>query len=343
MNAKSTRSLVIFILLIVALIGGVIALIEATRRRPDAVRGSDSSISTDSNAANGSNAQRRASDPFPRRITDAAGRETVIRHKPRRIASQTVGTDEMLLAICAPERIARLSALAFDERYSNVVDEARASGIRAAQNAEEILAADPDIVFVASFSRAEVVETLAAAGAPVFRLSAFDSFDDIRNNIRDVGYLIGEDARADELVRRMNAELDRVARRILDLNHGRRQPRVVSYSGGGSSAGARTLFDEIVRAAGAINVTAEKGFDGFPQIGAETIAAWNPDAIVASALPRERDAARARLLRNPAIRTSDAGKHERIVVVDTRALLAVSHHITRAVDELARGLYESGE
>lgn len=338
MKLKSTRRSLLFVLLIVVSIGGVVALIEATRRRPDAARGFDPSVSTNSNTANGSGGQRLASDPFPRRITDATGREIVIRERPRRIASQTVGTDEMLLAICAPERIARLSPLAFDERYSNVVDEARVSGLRAAQNAEEILAADPDLVFVASFSRAETVETLAAAGAPVFRLSAFDSFDDIRRNIRDVGYLIGEDERADELVRRMDADLEAITRRILYLDHEGTKPRIISY-GGNSSAGAHTLFDEIARAAGAINVTAEKGFDGFPHIGGETIAEWNPDYIIGSALPREREHARARLLADAAIRTSDAGKRGRIIIVDTRSLLAVSHHITRAVNELALGLY----
>ena len=329
MNAKSARNLFGFVLLIVLLIGGAVALIETTRREP---------AGEPQPAARIANVGRSADDPFPRRLADASGREIVIRERPRRIASQTVGTDEMLLAICAPERIARLSPLAFDERYSNVVDEARASGVPAAMNAEEILAADPDLIFVASFSRAETVETLAVAGAPVFRLGAFNTFDDIRSNIRDVGYLIGEDARAADLVRRMDAELDAITRRIRDSNREGAKPRIMSY-GGNSSAGAGTLFDEIARAAGAINVTAEKGFDGFPHIGGETIAGWNPDYIIGSALPRERDAVRRRLLSDPAIRTTEAGKRERIIVIDTRALLAVSHHITRAVDELARGLY----
>ena len=53
----------------------------------------------------------RANAPFPRLIRDASGTPLVIPHKPQRIVSQTLGTDEILLALCAPQRIVALSTL----------------------------------------------------------------------------------------------------------------------------------------------------------------------------------------------------------------------------------------
>jgi iron complex transport system substrate-binding protein len=56
----------------------------------------------------------RTNAPFPRLVRDASGAVMVIPHKPQRIVSQTLGTDEILLALCAPQRIVALSILADD-------------------------------------------------------------------------------------------------------------------------------------------------------------------------------------------------------------------------------------
>ncbi len=325
---KPRRSLIIFVALLGCAVVGIIALIEVARRA--------STTKPDAPAAQ----TFAASDAFPRRLTDASGRTLVIPERPQRIASQTIGTDEILLAIGDSARIARLSPLAFDERYSNITNEARAANIPAAQNAEEILTANPDLVFVASYSRAETVKLLEATGAPVFRLDSFNSFDDIKENIYIVGYLTGEDERAAALVREMETQLAAIARRIPPQRRAGNRPRILSYGASGESAGAHTLFDDIARAAGATNITAEAGFDGFPQISAEQVARWNPDFIIASAASGNAELTRTRLLANPALAATDAGREGRIIVIDSRTYLAVSHHITKAVDALARGIYD---
>src|SRR5215211_5863830 len=56
----------------------------------------------------------RSAIPFPRELRDAAGTTLVIPARPSRIASQTLGTDEILLAICPSERVVALSKLAED-------------------------------------------------------------------------------------------------------------------------------------------------------------------------------------------------------------------------------------
>lgn len=322
------RNLIIFVVILALTTAAVIALIEASRRAAPTSQPLTSSQPF------------APTDSFPRRVTDAGGREVVIAQPPQRIASQTVGTDEILLAICERARIARLSPIALDELYSNIATEARAANLEIAPNAESILSANPDLVFVASFSRAETIEVLQATHAPVFRLAAFNSIDDIKANIRIVGYLTGKDDAATKLIAEMDADLARTAALIPPARRDGNRLRVMSFGAGGSTAGAHTLFDDIVRAAGATNVTTEKGFDGFPQISAEQVAAWNPDYIIASSPRHDFEQTRTRLLANPAIAASEAGRRGRVIIIETRHLLAVSHHITKAVDALARGLYE---
>src|SRR5262245_24816217 len=66
-----------------------------------------------------------AARPFPRELRDAKGETLTLQSEPQRVVSQTLGTDEILLAICPAERVVALSDLAEDENYSNVVEEAR--------------------------------------------------------------------------------------------------------------------------------------------------------------------------------------------------------------------------
>jgi len=275
---------------------------------------------------------------FPRKLLDGGGSEVTIRARPVRIVSQTLGTDEILWAICQRERIVGVSKIGLEPSYSPIADELRAANVTPIFDAEEILRLQPDLVFVASYSIADTVESLRASGATVFRFANFDNIEAIQRNIRLVGQSIGEEVNAEKLIERMDAELSAIKARI---PAGIRPPRVLSYYPSGDTAGADTSFDAIVRAAGAINAAAEKGLRGFPKISAEQVAEWQPDFIISGAPPAKAAEARKQLLDNPVIATTEAARNGRIMMLDNRYLLSVSHHVTHAVGELADALYRS--
>jgi len=278
----------------------------------------------------------RASKPFPRVIRDASGAPLIIPHKPQRIISQTLGTDEILLALCAPQRIVALSVLADNAHYSNVTAQAHLIKGRANADAEQTLSLYPDVIFVASYSKAELVELLQAAHAPVFRFTHFDRLEDIKANIRTIGYAIGEDANADALVQHMEHHLAQIQ---ASLPKDRKPLRVMSYGQGGSTGGANTLFDDMLQAVGVINIATEQGLTGFRQISSEQLIRWNPDVIITSA---DRDAlaeARLQLLQDPTVAVTNAGKHKRVIVIPNHLFLTVSHYITQGIEQLARELY----
>lgn len=272
---------------------------------------------------------------FPRPLQDALGKTLIIPAPPQRIVSQTLATDEILFAICPPKRIAALSPLAFDERYSNLKDNGHFS---IAHQVEQILRLNPDLIFVASYSRAETVELLQATGAPVFRFAHFQNLEEIKDNIRTVGYAIGEEIRAELLVRQMEHDLQAIR---AHLPQGYSPPKVMSYSVGHYTAGVHTLFDDIVKYLGAINIASERGIEQYVQISDEQILVWQPDFIITHAHPSEFVQVRHQLLENPAIATSLAGKGERIIIIDNRHFLSVSHYIVLGIKVLAESLYAS--
>lgn len=256
--------------------------------------------------------------------------------KPRRIVSQVLNVDEILLAICPRDRIVGVSKFSRSAAYSNVAAEVERSGLPQVEQAEDILRLKPDLVFVASYSQAEIVDLLKAGGAPVVRIANYDRVDDIIGNIRFIGRTIGEDAAAEQVIADMQRRLDRVRARVSAAG---RQPTVMSYDTSGYTAGANTLFDDVIRRAGGTNVSATRGVTGFGRINEEQILAWKPEYLVCGAAANEDAAVRRRLLANPAIAASSVVKSGHLVLMDTRRFLTASQHVVDAVESLADALY----
>jgi cobalamin transport system substrate-binding protein len=284
-------------------------------------------------AADGSAAEAPRSQGFPRTVTDGAGRTLRLRAKPVRIVSQALASDEMLFPMVAPERLVGLSALSRDPKYSNILTEATRHQAPSIESAEDIVRLRPDLIFVTTYSRAEMVQVLEASGAPVYRLANFDDLDGVTTNLRRIGAAVGEEAAAERIVAEMQRRLAAVAAR----RAGRPPMRVLSFSGG-FTAGRDTTFDDIVRRAGGINEAAARGLEKFPRLSEEQVLAWNPDVLVSGALPGEAEAVRRRLLNGPGTGQTTAGRRNQIVLLETRRLLAVSQHVVDAVEQLADSL-----
>jgi iron complex transport system substrate-binding protein len=272
--------------------------------------------------------------PFPRSLTDALGNRLTIPSPPQRIISQTLGTDEILFAICPSSRIVGLSTLARDESYSNVLKEARASSAPPSTGAEQVLSLKPDLIFVASYSRAEVVEMLRVSHAPIFRFSNFDHLEDVKTNVRIVGRAIGEDAAAERLIADMDRRLAALATRVKPGP----KPRVMTYSADGYTAGANTLFDDAIRAVGAVNVSAEH-ICGFGRVSAEQVLQWNPDVIISEFKPGQDQVVRDALKRNAAIAATRAVREGRVVTIPARLFEAASQHVIDAAELLSEALW----
>src|SRR5258706_536696 len=74
---------------------------------------------------------------FPRTVTDGAGNKVTLKAKPVRIVSITLASDEILLSLVDPSRLAAITANTQDSAQSNVADAAK--GI-----ANKIVTPDPE-------------------------------------------------------------------------------------------------------------------------------------------------------------------------------------------------------
>ncbi len=251
---------------------------------------------------------------------------------PQRIVSRTLATDEILLEIAEPERIALLSPFADDPRYSASADKAKRLGRVGGFGAEEILAAAADLVFAAGFNTRETLARLEAAGVPVVVLLDHESLAAVERNIRTVGFAIGRERNAERLVESMRLRLETARARVGSRVEGL---RVVHWSGG-VALGGRTVFDDALRYLGAVNLAAEHGLEGWPRISAEQVVIWDPDVIFTGS-SAVGDVAAAAL---EGTRAATLGNMESL---DGRDMAAISHHVAGMVERLADALVRAAE
>jgi iron complex transport system substrate-binding protein len=263
-------------------------------------------------------------------------RSLVLAEPPRRIVSQALVADEILLALDIGERLVAVSRPALEPRFSMVVPEARRIGTTVAASAEHILSLRPDLVFLAVYSTAEAQRQLAMAKAPAIRLDRFDSLESVRGNVRVVGFAVGEDAAAAALVEEMDRRIER-ARLRARLSLGGRAPRVLGWEDGAVPARG-TIFHDVVATLGAHNVAAEAGLSGWPRVTAEQIASWDPDLLFVPAETHEYAAVLGFLRAQPGLGESRAVREGAVAAVPRAVYSTVSHHVASLAESIADSL-----
>ena len=193
--------------------------------------------------------------------------------KPMRILSMNMCTDLLLLQLVPRARIAAVTYLAHDS--AQVLFPGADTGLAINHGTpEDIINLKPDLILAGDFSTALTRSLARRVGARVVEVKSATTFDDIRTNLRQLGAEVGEPARAEALVRRMDTTLADLA-----ATAPRRPTSVVVWSGGTTVPGRDTLTDAIVTAAGARNVAAVPG-PADSSFGVEELLAARPDALL---------------------------------------------------------------
>jgi iron complex transport system substrate-binding protein len=189
---------------------------------------------------------------------------------PQRIMSLKICTDELLLDLVPPSRIASVTFLSREKAALAVWPQAANIPVNHG-SAEEILKLHPDLILTDTFMAPSLRPLLARSGAKVLEVPPAETFEQIRAVTRLVARAIGEDARGEALIARMDADL-----RTLAARRPKAMLTVAGWGGGGYVPGIGGLFDAMLTAAGARNV--ERGSFGYYDV--ESLIAANPDALV---------------------------------------------------------------
>ena len=263
---------------------------------------------------------------YPRSAMGSQGGIAVLPAPPKRIVSLSGATDEYLYQVVAPELVVGVSESAYDEQFSAILPQVKAHRPAVVKDAGSVVGLKPDLVLTTDFSSTELVHAIEDAGIPVFRLfENVTRLDQVAANIAVVGYLTG----SDEGARR---ELQRFEKERADIAAQCRAPhapaKIYGVSMTGFSYGDQTLFQDVIRLVGGINIASENGMHTYEKAEKEAVARWDPEWVFTWSVPGKQAEELRRWLDDPGLGKTQAARKGQINVSEAKDVLPLSSLIT---------------
>ncbi|HEX3914411.1 MAG TPA: ABC transporter substrate-binding protein [Steroidobacteraceae bacterium] len=207
--------------------------------------------------------------PAWRALADAPG--------PKHVMSLSMCTDDLLLELLPPERIASVTYYSRDPDNSQQWPQAAKVRINGG-TVEEVVAEKPDLVLAGTYTTPAARALLKKLGFPLLEVPPAENFDQIRAVTRQVAHALGRDERGAALIAKMDSTLQQLA-----ATKPAQTIRVAAWGEGGSIPGKGTLFDAILSAAGGVNVATSLDDQGYASFDVEQLIAARPDILAFAA------------------------------------------------------------
>ena len=220
---------------------------------------------------------------------------------PRRVMSLNLCTDQLLLVLLPRERITSVSFLSLASQ--NALLTAEAAGVPVNYGSlEEVFAERPDLVIAGTATTATTRTLLNRSNIPLLQVSPAENFEQIRAVTRLVSRAVGEDAKGEALLAHMEATLAELkatppARRIV----------VAGWESAGEIPARGTLFDEVLTAAGAVNLASTLG-NPAGVYDLEQLLLAKPDVLAFADSAAARPGLRSGQVQHPILRKLYAGR-----------------------------------
>jgi iron complex transport system substrate-binding protein len=213
---------------------------------------------------------------------------------PRRIVSLNLCTDQLLVELVAPERIAGVSVLGSDRSLS-----ASAAALdrfpKLSGSAEEVLALKPDLVIAGEYTTGATVELLRRLGQKVLIVPLATDFEGMRQTLRLIAKAVGETARGEDIIADFDARL-RSARSTVPS-----RPTAIAYQVNSLVSGPQSLLDAALEAAGYRNLARDLKLGPAGRLPLEQLVTTPPDLVVLANAPSDFQTVLADNLRHPAL------------------------------------------
>lgn len=209
--------------------------------------------------------------------------------------------------------------------------------------AEGILALRPEVLLgTEEMGPPPVLAQLAAAGVKVEALPADADLQVLHGNLKRIGALLGDDARAERVFAAYQARLKEQADWVAQAQAETRAPTVLlllGHAGSSPMAGGKdTAAAWLIERAGGRNLTTHEGYKA---LSTEALLALDPDVVIFADRRLGGDEARQALLKqNPALASTRAGKEGRLVAIDPTLLVGgLGPRIPAGLAELSAAFY----
>ena len=258
---------------------------------------------------------------FPVTVVDANGNAIVFESAPERIVAYDSAVVEILFAMGEGHRVVGTHEFVFFP--PEAADVPRMGGAFN-MNVEQVVAAEPDLVFV-FFDR--FVPDLERAGLKVFHQETLgNDFLQVAETIRMWGHIVGNPGAAQALAADFEARVERIRETMEPYSEGL---TIFQDVGGFWTPGSDTLVGEVFEVLKLRNIADDVA--GYAQLSPELIVERNPGVII-TVDPGA-------ILDNPAFADVQAVRNGMVLSLPSNALDVAGPRFVQGIEELAEFVY----
>lgn len=281
-------------------------------------------------------------------VIDARGKEIKLTEKPKRIAAYAIYGDDMLLEMVDHKRIVAMDKWVHDKNVSMATEYAKDIKGRFELNSESVIKLQPDLIIMIDHFGMEKINALERLGIPVYVLGKVDSLSDIPKRIKELGDVVGEKEKAEQMIAKFNEELQE-CKKLANISP-REKKSALAILRLGPIGGIGTIYHEILEASGLQDaytfVRKEKvtARGTAMMLTQEEMLRANPDIfIVAEGTPKGKykgsQAQLDKFYSNPALKDMKAIKNKTAYIVPQCYVNSSSQHVTKAIRRLHAIVY----
>lgn len=291
------------------------------------------------------NSNKEAGESFPRTV-DIYGKELTIANKPGRIAALSLNVAEVAMDLVGAESIVAVttsmenkSLSHFSEEYKEIANKVAGA---TSLDPEAVLAYDPDLVLLTLTHGAEqdAGKMLENAGVPLASFDRWNTVQLLMDNYRLIGQLVGEEEKAERIVKEMEEKVSSAQASVADLTE---KPSVLVLSQVGSNTGPYILGPssiayDIVKLAGGTPASDILGVDKTTPASIEHVINLDPDYVILvewGATSGEF----AELLESPGFQTLAAVQSGKVKTIEAKNISQASRHVVDVLEDLVSWIH----
>lgn len=268
-------------------------------------------------------------------VRDSTGATVQIPDHPTRIVPIGVSTEDMVISLVGPQKIAALGNLP-----NNFPEESKQIKARVKLNTEAVLSLHPDLLIVPDWVDQEMVITLRGLNVPVYVYRAPRTIEGSEKTILELADLLNQKSKGETIVNSMQQRLAKVT----EFTEQIKTRKIVGFYGVlGLTGGIGSTFDNMIQLINVANAAALLGLDISDSGTREDLIRINPDVIIVPSnvysFDQYKEIEITALYSDPALKDVKAVKNHQIYVIDARWIMSYSQFIVNGIEELARVTY----
>jgi iron complex transport system substrate-binding protein len=219
---------------------------------------------------------------------------------PVRIVSMNPCVDTILMEVANPKQIAAISHYSQDTRATSVPLKWAMQYPAVSGDAEDVIAAEPDLVIAGPHVSIQTIAALQRLGIPLMQVSVAETVEESKAQIADIAKRIGRARQGADLNARIDEAMANARTDILPVS-------ALIWQGSGLVPGKGTLADELLTRAGFRNLSSALGLKKWDILPIEALLSQPPAVVLAGKANMGAGSADAnRMLSHPVLRNISA-------------------------------------